>query len=460
MRGRVPRRKTPRRGPWGSGWSSSSQRSARPQAGWSRGGGGGGGQSGGLAGAALTGWVEACRGGGGHLDATAFRAVLQRLVGAEGGELDPWVLALLKEKLLGRFADVRFAAWRGVRSLAREAGDSGAENASRNLYRVLLALGSPADSEGLPSFGPEPGAGSEGALPSKRRKAAGVQKWAQQGQQHLAFGEAWTALLKCSLPADIYEEILVTAADLALPNMPNPLLLSEFFVLSIDRGGYTGALALHGVFLLVTRHGMEYPAFYTRLYSLVTPEILRARNRKKFFGLLDKFLKSALVPAYVVAAFAKRLARLALAASPAGALLCLAFVHNLLRRHPPCLIMLRRPPTAAANGEGQAPVGAEGTDPFDGEAEDPTEARALESSLWEVETLRRHYNPDVARFVEVFDRDFTNRKKFSEIDLEPLLNEGYTSMLRHEVQRRPKNTALAFYREPLASLFPAAGEEA
>ena len=371
---------------------------------------------------------------------------------------------------------MRYAAWKAARSLARE-GDTRPgleESLSHGLYRLLLALGPPGDSSrGLPSFGPEPQRGGRGegkedeegedeealALPSKRRKL-GVQKWAQPAQHHLAFGEAWTALLKRPLPADLYEEVLVTAADLALPNMANPLLLSEFFVRSIDRGAYTGALALHGVFLLVTRHGLEYPAFYTRLYGLVRPEILRARNRKKFFGLLDKFLKSALVPAYVVAAFAKRLARLALGASPAGALLCLAFVHNLLRRHPPCLIMLHRPAAASADGGGacepaEPETVAAPSDPYDGAVEDPAEANALESSLWEVETLRRHYNPDVARFVEVFDRDFTNRKKFSEIDLEPLLNEGYTSMLRHEIQRRPKNTALAFYREPLVSLFPA-----
>ena len=438
---------------------------------------------GGVAGAALTGWMETLRVAGGHLDAPAFRGMLLRLAaggpGEEGGRgaVDPRVLALLREKYLTRFADVRYAAWKAVRSLARE-GDARPgleESLSHGLYRLLLALGPPGDSGGgSPSFGPEPrgGRGAEdeegegedaAALASKRRKL-GVQKWAKPAQHHLAFGEAWTALLKRPLPADLYEEVLVTAAELALPNMANPLLLSEFFVRSIDRGAYTGALALHGVFLLVTRHGLEYPAFYTRLYGLVRPEILRARNRKKFLRLLDKFLKSALVPAYVVAAFAKRLARLAIGASPAGALLCLAFVHNLLRRHPPCLIMLHRPAAGPADGggasdpAGPAAVAATSSDPYDGAAEDPAEANALESSLWEVETLRRHYNPDVARFVEVFDRDFTNRKKFSEIDLEPLLNEGYTSMLRHEIQRRPKNTALAFYREPLLSLFPSAEE--
>ena len=29
-------------------------------------------------------------------------------------------------------------------------------------------------------------------------------------------------------------------------------------------------LALNGLFILVTRHGLEYPAFYRRLYGLLT----------------------------------------------------------------------------------------------------------------------------------------------------------------------------------------------
>jgi U3 small nucleolar RNA-associated protein 19 len=62
----------------------------------------------------------------------------------------------------------------------------------------------------------------------------------------------------------------------------------------------------------------------------------------RFFQLVDVFLASGLVPAYTAAAFAKRFARLALAAPPAGAVVAVAFVHNLLRRHPACNILLHR----------------------------------------------------------------------------------------------------------------------
>lgn len=46
---------------------------------------------------------------------------------------------------------------------------------------------------------------------------------------------------------------------------------------------------------------------------------LQAKQRARFLELADVFLASGLVPAYTAAAFAKRFARLALTASPAGA---------------------------------------------------------------------------------------------------------------------------------------------
>jgi hypothetical protein len=45
-------------------------------------------------------------------------------------------------------------------------------------------------------------------------------------------------------------------------------------------------LALHGIFLLVTRHGLEYPRFYARLYQLLTPEAFHVRRHLCLAGWL------------------------------------------------------------------------------------------------------------------------------------------------------------------------------
>ena len=96
----------------------------------------------------------------------------------------------------------------------------------------------------------------------------------------------------------------------------------------------------------------------------------------------------------------------------AGALVAIAFVHNLLRRHPACGVLLHRPPrpspsaaspnpdpdpaasAPAQDGTGPRTAAEEaGVDVYVEEATDPALSRALENSLWEVDSLRNHYCP-------------------------------------------------------------------
>ena len=97
-----------------------------------------------------------------------------------------------------------------------------------------------------------------------------------------------------------------------MPHMPSPVTLSDFFTASIDRGGLDGMLALNGIFHLMTKHQLEYPKFYDRLYGLLDSSCFRAANRRGFFELLDVFLKSPALPAYLAGAFIKRMSRLAI----------------------------------------------------------------------------------------------------------------------------------------------------
>lgn len=64
---------------------------------------------------------------------------------------------------------------------------------------------------------------------------------------------------------------------------------------------------------------------------------------------------TGLVPAYTAAAFAKKMARLALFSPPAGAMTAIAFIHNLLRRHPSCMVLLDRA-SAAGKSAGEEAV--------------------------------------------------------------------------------------------------------
>ena len=64
--------------------------------------------------------------------------------------------------------------------------------------------------------------------------------------------------------------------------------------------------ALNGLFHLIQETNLEYPDFYTKLYALLDPGIFLVKYRGRFFKQLELFLKSPLIPSYLVASFLKR----------------------------------------------------------------------------------------------------------------------------------------------------------
>ncbi|KAG2424155.1 hypothetical protein HXX76_014688 [Chlamydomonas incerta] len=293
--------------------------------------------------------------------------------------------------------------------------------------------------------------------------AAGPRKvvWANAKTQKRFYSDAWLALLALPLPSDVLRKALVRLPGAVIPHMLGPQLLADFLTHCLNRGGLTGMLALNGLFLLVTRHGLEYPQFFARLYQLMVPEAFASRNRAQFFRLADLFLSSSLVPAYTVAAFVKRFARLALAAPPPGAMVAIAFIHNLVRRHPALAVMLHSPQAAAGGGGGGKGQAGAGVDVYDEAEPDPAKSRAVESSLWEVEALRNHYCPQVSTFCAVLDKDLTDRTKTAEVNLEDLLGAAgrdtpggaagsYNALIRGELARKLRHVPTAFYGLGLA----------
>ena len=67
----------------------------------------------------------------------------------------------------------------------------------------------------------------------------------------------------------LLKQVLVQLHTRVMPALANPLLLADFLTSCLDQGGMLGMLALNGSFTLVTKHGLEYPAFYARLYALL-----------------------------------------------------------------------------------------------------------------------------------------------------------------------------------------------
>ncbi|KAK8944837.1 hypothetical protein KSP39_PZI007830 [Platanthera zijinensis] len=285
------------------------------------------------------------------------------------------------------------------------------------------------------------------------------------------FTKAWLSFLKLPLPLDVYKEVLASLHQNVIPYMSNPIILCDFLTRSYDIGGAISVTALSGLFILMTQHGLEYPKFYEKLYALLKPDVFAAKHRAVFFQLLDSCLKSSYLPAYLAAAFTKKLSRLSLSAPPSGALIIIALTHNLLRRHPSINFLVHQQVDDLVNGvnavEGDDSRESEsesntdpvppnfkyGVDPFNNEEGEPLKSNAMRSSLWEIDSLRHHYCPAVSRFVTSLESDLTVKAKTFEMSVSDFSSGSYTTIFKDEVRRRINQCPLAFYRETPTSLF-------
>ncbi|XP_056162915.1 uncharacterized protein LOC115681562 isoform X2 [Syzygium oleosum] len=152
--------------------------------------------------------------------------------------------------------------------------------------------------------------------------------------------KAWISFLRLPLPLDVYKEVLVSLHQAVIPHLSNSIMLCNFLTRSYNIGGVVSVMALSSLFILLKQHGLEYTYFYEKLSALLQPSIFITKHRAKFYELLVSCLKSPLLPAYLAAAFAKKLSRLALSVLQAGALVIVSPIHNLFRRHPSinCLV--------------------------------------------------------------------------------------------------------------------------
>ncbi|GAA5912243.1 hypothetical protein JCM8208_001311 [Rhodotorula glutinis] len=263
-----------------------------------------------------------------------------------------------------------------------------------------------------------------------------------------AFQDCWLAALALPIRDDDSKRALVMLHRQVLPHMTEPRRLMDWLVDCADVGGTVGILALNGLFTLMQKHGLEYPDFYTKLYSLLDRSVLHVRYRPRFFRLLDIFMTSSHLPSTLVASFIKRLARLALAANPAAIVAVVPFIYNLLKRHPACMPLIHR----ASDDDDEYDWA---NDPYNHAEPDPTESGALDSSLWELTALQRHYLASVSGLAKVFT-EAMNKQSYS---MEDFLDHSYATLIETELARKITNRAPALapvpQRQPIGdSFFP------
>ena len=213
--------------------------------------------------------------------------------------------------------------------------------------------------------------------------------------------------MKAGLNDGQRKEILGLTADQIAPCFMDAELLMDFLTDCYNVGGSMSLLALSGLFYMIQEKNLDYPSFYTKLYSLLDAGILHSRHRSQFLRLLDTFLSSTHLPAAMVASFIKRLSRLSLFAPPAAIIAVVPYIYNAFKNHPSCTFMIHR---VLSPSESSSPSSPEGwDDPFDMDERDPMKTHAIESSIWEIHTLQSHYHPNVATVANIISEQFTKQ---------------------------------------------------
>ena len=300
----------------------------------------------------------------------------------------------------------------------------------------------------------------------RRRKVTGANKFNFQlvRMHRRVFAKAWLAVLKLpSLPQSSLKLALQLIPENVLPHVPNPLLFSDFFMTAYDGERITNedlgvsgdslpvpvgcsvipVLALSGLFVLMTKHGLEYPNFYKQLYRLISPRLMSVRFRSRFFRLLDKCLtQNEMLPAHVVAAFIKRMCRCSLSAPPGAVMFILALSSNLIRKHPETACLIHRLPTENGTTKWE--------DKFDAVTDDPEDSLALQSSLWELNALERHYYSPVVILAKSIGSGGELTMPLH--NLEDFLSQTYSNAFEQERKRKQKRATPLTFRKP-ESLF-------
>lgn len=102
----------------------------------------------------------------------------------------------------------------------------------------------------------------------------------------------WARIHQWKLTASLHKQLLLLLLEKIMPHLDKPILLTDYLMYSLGAGGSISLLALQGIFVLVTKHNIEYPDIYGKLYSLFEPNIFFTKHKTRLFDLTDTFLRS------------------------------------------------------------------------------------------------------------------------------------------------------------------------
>ncbi|KAF2674778.1 CBF-domain-containing protein [Microthyrium microscopicum] len=348
--------------------------------------------------------------------------------------------SIFTEEYFTAFDDVRYHTLQILQDILKNDASNNNELLSPVIELLLSLDEPPTEDEDLDSFLSASSKAAKSTLQSVKKQKKMVE-------------QTWLSILGLPLNKKQRKDILRVFVHQIIPWFNRLERLMDFLTDCYDQGGETTLLALAGLFHLMQEKNLDYPSFFEKLYSLLDDGLLHSKHRSRFFRLLDTFMTSTHLPSNLVASFIKRLSRLALYAPPSGVVVVIPWIYNMFKRHPATTFMIHRVSRCAEETEEWETYGAE--DPFSMDEQDPMETKAMESSLWELETLQSHYHPNVATLAKIISEQFTKES----YNLEDFLDHSYNSLLDVELEKDLKKIPVVEYQIPKTILHGEAGDQ-
>ena len=218
-----------------------------------------------------------------------------------------------------------------------------------------------------------------------------VDESSPEHQYKSALNKSWKTFLSYELPPSLYKPILKSIPKFVLPKISDPLCLSDFLLKTYEMGGKISVLSLSGLFILISKYGLECKQYYTKLYALLKQQLAQAIYMKPgFLKLVELSLSSNLLPAALVAAFVKLFLRYAIKGSYQLSVWAVGFTMNSIRTHPSLQKLLER---------------GSNIDTYNINESEPLNSDALNSSLWEILLLKKHYSINIRDLLKDITKD-------------------------------------------------------
>lgn len=227
--------------------------------------------------------------------------------------------------------------------------------------------------------------------PSVNGSKVAIDETTHEYQYKSALNKSWKTFLSYELPISLYKPILKSIPKFVLPKISDPLCLSDFLMKTYEMGGKMSVLGLSGLFILISKYGLECKQYYSKLYALLKYQLEQSSYLKPgFLKLVELSLSSNLLPAALVASFVKLFLRHAIKGSYQLSVWAVGFTMNSIRTHPSLQKLLERPSNIET---------------YSMQETDPLNSDALNSSLWEILILKKHYSINIRDLLKDITKD-------------------------------------------------------